>query len=158
MACARRHLDSLRLAALTGTWHRVDTCGRTQYLRVWSRRALAVASRPESIRIVGKFTQNNLHPRAGQLWISQALYRQIEHRRRAVQFWLLDHSGPGFLPLAGGQGCGSGLAHQQRPAMVGRPQFDGATAGLAPGIRRGTRLSSSGAVRWRHCPGANFPN
>src|SRR5271165_45744 len=107
MACARRYMDRLRLAAAAGAWHRIDPPDRTQYLRVWPRRTLEAASRPESIRVGGKFTAHNLYPRVGQLWISQALYGQIEHRRRAVQLFLLDQSGPRLLSLAGGQGRGS---------------------------------------------------
>src|SRR5271168_173334 len=107
MACARRYMDRLRLAAAAGSRHRIDPPDRTQYLRVRPRRTLEAASRPEPIRVVGKFTAYYLYPRGGQLWISQALYRQIEHRRPAVQLFLLDQSGPRFLSLVGGQGRGS---------------------------------------------------
>src|SRR5271167_4108065 len=102
MACPRRHMDSLRLAAAAGARYRVDPASRTQYLRLRARRTPAAASRAESIRAGGEFTAHYLHPRPRELWISQTLYREIGHRRSALQRCLLDQSRPGFLSLAGG--------------------------------------------------------
>ena len=84
----RRHSMVLQWHALGGTWTACDTppalvhgialirASRTQYLRVWSGRALAPAGRPESIRVGGKFAAHQLHARLGQLRISPALHRR----------------------------------------------------------------------------------
>src|ERR1700730_17024093 len=104
MACARRDVDCLRHPAAFATRRRFDSRLATEYLRVRPGGTFAFASGSEPIRAVGKFAPDHLRPRPGKLRISQTLYGRVEHRRRALQLRLLDHSTPRFLSLVGGQG------------------------------------------------------
>src|ERR1700722_11062459 len=74
MACARRHLDRLRLPAAAGPWHRVDPRLAAEYLPVRPGGTPALAGRPQPVRTVGEFAAHHLYPRAGKLRISQALH------------------------------------------------------------------------------------
>src|ERR1700681_2947961 len=101
MECARRDMDRLRHSSSAGARHRFDPRRATEYLPLWPGWALASASGSRPIRAVGKFAANQLYPRLGELRISQAFYRLIQHRRSAVQLRVLDQSTPRLLSLVG---------------------------------------------------------
>jgi len=136
MALPRRNLDRLRQPSRARSWHCLDSPYRTQYLHLWAWRTSAAAGRPKSICIGGELAANQLHARHCQLWVSQTLHREIEHRRRAIQPFVLDQSRPGLLPLAGRSCRGPRLAHQLRKAMVGWRSLGDAAAPLAQQTRQ----------------------
>src|SRR5271168_661086 len=118
MACAWRYVDGLRHTAAARARHRFYPPVATEYLRLWTGGAPASAGRRQPVRIVREFAAHQLQTRPGELRIPQALYRRVEHRRRALQPRLLDHATSRFLPLAGAEGGRSRLARHERTAMV----------------------------------------
>ncbi len=149
MARPGRNLDRLRYTSRARSWHSLDSCYGTQYLHFWARRAPAPASRPESICVGRKLAANQLHARPCQLWVSPTVHCEVEHRRRAVQPFLLDPSRPRFLSMACRSGRGSRLARQLCAAVVGWRSFRHAAPPLEAGlIARGSLAEQVFQFHW----------